>query len=60
MRRCDDAEISLLPWYALSVYLDCTYLTPGGRGINKKQEARAPEKLRGEDDLHTDADMQVS
>ena len=24
--------------------LDNTYLTPGGRGINKKQEARAPEQ----------------
>jgi hypothetical protein len=60
MRRCGDAETSPLPWYALSVYLDCTYLTAGGRDINKKQEARAPEKLRREDDLPTDADKQVA
>jgi SP family sugar:H+ symporter-like MFS transporter len=28
--------------------LDNTYLAPGGRGINKKQEARAPEQLQQE------------
>jgi len=28
--------------------LDNTYLTPGARGINKKNEARAPEELRKE------------
>jgi SP family sugar:H+ symporter-like MFS transporter len=28
--------------------LDNLYLKPGGRGINKKQEARAPEELRKE------------
>lgn len=28
--------------------LDNTYLTPGARGINKKQEARAPEEMRQE------------
>lgn len=38
--------------------LDSTYLTPGARGINKKQEARAPENLQREE--VTDADMQAS
>lgn len=40
--------------------LDNTYLTPGARGINKMQEARAPEALRREDIPVTEADMQVS
>lgn len=40
--------------------LDNTYLTPGARGINKKQEARAPEMLRQEDVPVTEADMQAS
>jgi hypothetical protein len=59
MRRCGDAETSPLRWYALSVFLECTYLTPGGRDINKNQKARAPEELRREDALPTNADMQV-
>ncbi|OAK96052.1 general substrate transporter [Phaeosphaeriaceae sp. SRC1lsM3a] len=39
--------------------LDNTYLTPGARGINKKQEARAPEQMRMEE-APTEADMQAS
>lgn len=40
--------------------LDNTYLTPGARGINKKQEARVPEELRREEVPVTEADMQAS
>lgn len=41
--------------------LDSTYLTPGARGINKKQEARAPEQLRQESVVApTEADMMAS
>jgi SP family sugar:H+ symporter-like MFS transporter len=40
--------------------LDNTFLTPGARGINKKQEARAPEQLMREDAPVTEADMQAS
>jgi SP family sugar:H+ symporter-like MFS transporter len=40
--------------------LDNTYLTPGGRGIKKTNEARAPEQLRRESVPVTDADMQAS
>ncbi|KAF2833876.1 general substrate transporter [Ophiobolus disseminans] len=41
--------------------LDNTYLTPGARGINKKQEARAPEQMmREEIPVATEADMQAS
>ena len=40
--------------------LDNTYLTPGARGINKKQEARVPEELRQEAVPVTEADMQAS
>ncbi|CAN9438783.1 unnamed protein product [Alternaria alternata] len=40
--------------------LDNTFLTPGGRGIKKGNEARAPEQLRRESVPVTDADMQAS
>jgi SP family sugar:H+ symporter-like MFS transporter len=40
--------------------LDSMYLTPGGRGVNKKQEARAPEQKMREDVPVTEADMQAS
>jgi SP family sugar:H+ symporter-like MFS transporter len=40
--------------------LDNTYLTPGARGINKKQEARAPEQMMQENVAVTEADMMAS
>jgi SP family sugar:H+ symporter-like MFS transporter len=40
--------------------LDSTFLTPGARGINKKQEARAPEQMMREEVPVTEADMQAS
>jgi SP family sugar:H+ symporter-like MFS transporter len=40
--------------------LDSTYLKPGARGINKKQEARVPEEMRREDVPPTEADMEAS
>ncbi|KAI4615534.1 uncharacterized protein J4E87_008992 [Alternaria ethzedia] len=40
--------------------LDNTFLTPGGRGIKKGNEARAPEQLRRESVPVTDADMHAS
>jgi SP family sugar:H+ symporter-like MFS transporter len=40
--------------------LDNTYLTPGARGIKKKDEARQPEQMRRESVPVTDEDMQAS
>ncbi|KAF1939779.1 general substrate transporter [Clathrospora elynae] len=43
--------------------LDNTYLTPGARGIKKRNEARAPEELRKEEVSSTpitEADMQMT
>ncbi|KAH7085159.1 general substrate transporter [Paraphoma chrysanthemicola] len=40
--------------------LDNTFLTPGARGINKKQEARAPEQMMREEVPPTEEDMQAS
>jgi SP family sugar:H+ symporter-like MFS transporter len=40
--------------------LDSTYLTPGARGIKKRQEARAPEQSMREEVPVTEADMLAS
>lgn len=39
--------------------LDNTYLTPGARGVKKKQEARAPERMMREEAL-SEGDLQAS